>query len=347
MKKLKILLTFLILAFIITGCEKDEEKVYISKNPTASTLQGPVSPDGMAFVKADANKYIKFSWAAVDFGFKASVTYGVQLSLTDNFQKSITILTSQKLLDSTKVSNINTALLALKMDINVAATVKSRVFATVGFGTDSTFSSVTDYTVTPYETLIDYPMIYVPGAYQGWSPGALNGRLFSYDLNSKYEGIIRLDGGEFKIAPAPNWDNSWGGTLTASGNNYNGVLNPSGGNFSAAAGVYKFTVDVTTLAIALTKTDDWGIIGGAIPPYDWSADVDLFYNGQRKMWEITGDFKAGQFKFRANNGWDLNYGDSGADGSLNAGGDNIVLAVDGNYTIRLDTENLVYQVIKN
>ncbi|NVO09264.1 MAG: SusE domain-containing protein [Bacteroidales bacterium] len=347
MKKVKILLTFLILAFIINGCEKDEEKAYVSKNPTANTQQGPASPNGMAFVKADANKYIKFSWSAVNFGFKASVTYGVQLSLTNDFHKSVTILTSQKLLDSAKVGNINAALLTLKMSINVAATVKSRVFATVGFGTDSTFSSVTDYTVTPYETLIDYPMIYVPGAYQGWSPGALNGRLFSYDFNSVYEGIIRLDGGEFKIAPAPNWNNSWGGTLTASGNNYSGVLNPSGGNYSASAGAYKFTVNVTALTIALNKTDDWGIIGGSIPPYDWSVDVDMFYNGQRKMWEVTGDFKAGQFKFRANNGWDLNYGDTGADGSLNAGGDNIVLASDGNYTIRLDAVNLVYQVIKN
>lgn len=102
------------------------------------------------------------------------------------------------------------------------------------------------------------------------------------------------------------------------------------------------------MTISLTKTDDWGIIGSSIPPYDWSADVNMNYNGQRQMWEITGDFKAGDFKFRANDDWTLNYGDDGnKNGGLKAGGDNIALAADGNYTIRFDPVKLTYTIIKN
>jgi hypothetical protein len=39
-------------------------------------------------------------------------------------------------------------------------------------------------------------------------------------------------------------------------------------------------------------------------------------------------------KFRANNNWDFNFGDTGADGTLEAGGTNISTA--GTYLITLD-----------
>jgi hypothetical protein len=104
-------------------------------------------------------------------------------------------------------------------------------------------------------------------------------------------------------------------------------------------------VDVNALTISLTKTNDWGIIGSAVPPYDWSKDVDMFYNGQRKMWEITANFQAGDIKFRADDSWTLNYG--GSNGTLTAGGANINLATAGNYTIRFDPVKLTYTIMKN
>ena len=122
--------------------------------------------------------------------------------------------------------------------------------------------------------------------------------------------------------------------------------NLHGHNYSVSAGVYAITVDVNALTISLTKTDDWGIIGSATAN-GWNSDTDMFYNGQRKVWEITANLTAGEFKFRANDAWDLNYGDTGADGSLEAGGDNIAIATAGNYTIRFDPVKLTYTVKKN
>jgi len=351
MKKYTYILAFMLSIFIFAGCEKDETKVYISENPVAAILQSPATPDGLIFTKDNKDDLIGFTWTESDFGYQASISYGVQLSLTNDFASPVTIIRTQELTDSITVGQINDVLITMDLEIGVETTIKCRVFSTVGPNYDTTFSTATDFLVTPYETLVDYPMIYVPGAYQGWAPGDINGRLFSYNFNSVYQGIIRLNGGdpvEFKIAPAPNWDNSWGGNLTSTSSGYTGTLDPSGGNFSVAAGTYKFTVNTTDLTITLEKTDDWGIIGGAVPPYDWSVDVDLFYNGQRKMWEITSDFADSDIKFRANDGWDLNYGDTGADGSLETGGDNITLGSGaGNYTIRADFENLTYQIIKN
>ena len=66
------------------------------------------------------------------------------------------------------------------------------------------------------------------------------------------------------------------------------------------------------------------------------------------MWEITADFHAGDIKFRANDGWDNNLGDSGANGTLDPGGDNIVLPGGaGNYTIRMDPDRQIYTIKKN
>lgn len=347
MKNIKYILLTVLAGVLLASCEDDIDKVFITDDPTSPSL---VSPDNIAYEKADANNSIEFTWTEADFGYDASITYGVQVSPTADFADKTILLTNQALSGTVKVNAINSALLGWEFPVGEPAVVNFRAFATVGSDTDSVFSEPVEYTITPYEDLPVYPMIYVPGAYQGWTPGAENGRLYSYASNAVYEGVLRLDGGdpvEFKIAPAPNWDNSWGGSLTSTANGYSGTLDGSGGNFSVAAGTYKFKVNVDDLTIEMIKTDDWGVIGSAVPPYDWSEDVNMIYNGQRQMWEITADFKAGEFKFRANDGWDLNYGDSGADGSLDAGGDNIPLASDGNYTIRLDLEGNTYTVTKN
>lgn len=332
------------------SCERDITEPRISSDPTAPTL-ADLSYSG-EFNMENADEPVTFSWTEADFGFQSSTTYGVELAPVSDFSSDVaTLFTTQEMEGSATVNDLNNLILSWNNAIGEPATVYYRVYATVN-PTATVYSEVKSEVFTPFETLIDYPMIYVPGAYQGWAPGEENGRLFSYGFNSLYEGIIRLVDAdnptvEFKITPAPNWDNDWGGSLTKSGDDYSGELVPTGSNFQVDAGVYEFDVDVNALTISLTKTDDWGIIGSAVPPYDWSADVDMFYNGQRKMWEITADFEAGEFKFRANDDWALNYGDTGADGSLDAGGDNMVLSEAGNYTIRFDPVNLTYTVTKN
>ncbi|HEY1114592.1 MAG TPA: hypothetical protein VGE66_13565, partial [Chitinophagaceae bacterium] len=56
-------------------------------------------------------------------------------------------------------------------------------------------------------------------------------------------------------------------------------------------------------------------------------------------WTVTLNLTAGEIKFRANDGWDINLGDKGNDKTLEPGGDNIPIAAAGNYTVTL---NLTY-----
>ena len=53
----------------------------------------------------------------------------------------------------------------------------------------------------------------------------------------------------------------------------------------------------------------------------------------------------GEIKFRANNDWGLNYGDSGADGIIDQDGDNIPSAA-GPARIWLDTNTGEYSVLQ-
>ena len=345
-----VLLTALGLLFV--SCASDISEPKMSSNPTAPIVANVALPD--SFVVSRADSLIRFSWSAADFGFASSTTYVVQMSDSSSFSGHAgNLFTTQNLSGGAKVSDVNTLILSWNYSIGKPVTVYYRVAASVNSSINPVNSSAKSTTLTPYDAVINYPMVYVPGSYQGWSPGATNGTLYSYGFNSQYSGIVRLidattTSTQFKITSNPDWNHTnWGGTLTASGNNYSGTLDPAGGNFQANNACYAITVNVTALTISLTQTDDWGIIGSAVPPYDWSKSVQMFYNGQRKVWEITADFHAGDIKFRANDAWTLNYGSNANDGTLQAGGNNIPLATAGNYTIRFDPVKLTYTVKKN
>lgn len=352
MKKIKLLLFIALIGVMLVSCKRDINDPVISSNPTQPGL-GQLTYTGQ-FTVNYADSLVRFSWSAADYGFQSSTTYAMQMSPTADFSANVaTLFTTQALTGTAKVGDINTLILSWNYNIGTPVTVYYRLATTVNSNVATLYSAINSKIFTPYDAVINYPMIYVPGAYQGWAPGNTNGRLFSYGFNSQYAGIVRIIDGtnpssEFKITNSPDWNHTnWGGTLTKTGNNYSGTLDPSGGNLAVTAGCYSILVDVNTLSITLTKTDDWGIIGDAVPTTGWNSSVPMFYNGQRKMWEITADLNVGAFKFRANNGWDLNYGDTGADGTLNAGGDNIPITTAGNYLIRLDLTKNIYTLKKN
>ncbi|WP_456459014.1 SusE domain-containing protein [Reichenbachiella sp.] len=338
---------YILMAAVLFGaCEEEMDKVMISSDPVSPVLTGP-GADAFDFVLADKDETIEFSWEESDFGFDASISYTVEVATDDAFTNKVEIVTAEGSSAAALVDDVNTSLLGLGLSIGELATVHVRVLATVNDNVEALASGSSSYETTPYETI--YPLIYVPGAYQGWNPGGDIGRLYSYGFNSLYEGIIRItttveNNGQFKVTPEASWDVAWGGSLTASGANYSGTTD-GGDNFVVIPGTYIFKVDVNAQTIDLEATDDWGIIGSSTAG-GWDNDTDLVYNGQKEAWEITTDLVAGELKFRANDGWDLNYGDTDADGTIDAGGDNIVVAA-GNYTIRLYLGKETYELIAN
>ena len=80
----------------------------------------------------------------------------------------------------------------------------------------------------------------------------------------------------------------------------------------------------------------------------------MTFNAGDGTWTITLNLVGGagkELKFRANDGWDINFGDNApADNKPDYGGDNIKINESGNYTITLDlglAGNYAYTIRKN
>ncbi|MBZ4651786.1 MAG: putative carbohydrate-binding module [Proteiniphilum sp.] len=171
--------------------------------------------------------------------------------------------------------------------------------------------------------------LYVPGGHQGWNP-ATAPTLYSRNFDFKYSGYVYFGEAntEFKFTSQPNWD----------GPNYgdggDGMLSDDGGAGNLVVsepGMYKIDVDLTANSYTLTKTE-WGLIGDATEG-GWDNSTPMTYDPATGLWSVTTTLKDGSFKFRANNGWDINLG--GETNNLSYGGDNIP-ATAGSYTITLD-----------
>lgn len=187
----------------------------------------------------------------------------------------------------------------------------------------------------------EFAQMYVPGDYQGWAP-ATAPTLASPNNNGNYEGYVNIPTGnsfEFKLTPGPGWDN-------ALGDGGNGTLSGSGGNLKVpGAGYYRIRANTVDNTWSVLKTT-WGLVGNHNSWGDAGPDVQMTFNSSDNTWTGTlTTSSAGEFKFRANGSWDLNYGDKGADGSLEEGGDNIPIPA-GTHTITLYLNNAGYYTYK-
>jgi len=96
-------------------------------------------------------------------------------------------------------------------------------------------------------------------------------------------------------------------------------------------------------------SNKWGIVGTAA--IDWNTDAPLRYNCNTNTFDITRTLNVGEFKFRADGSWDLNYGNNNSStatgGPLVKGSNsNIAITAAGTYTIKLDLNNMVYTITK-
>lgn len=116
-------------------------------------------------------------------------------------------------------------------------------------------------------------------------------------------------------------------------------------NSSTVSNVLPLKVTSYKVCVPPAGSSTWSIIGPA--GVDWNTDVPLTYNCDTKTFDITRTLTAGDFKFRANGAWDVNYGsNSGTGGAIVANGSNITVAATGTYTIKLDLNNMAYSITK-
>lgn len=184
-----------------------------------------------------------------------------------------------------------------------------------------------------YEIKSAYPQLYTPGNSNGWSQEA------SQILTTKdyitYTGYAHLNGG-FKFSTQPNWD----GVNFGAGDP--GMLSTDGGATDLNAptdGLYWCTANVVALTYNLTEVATIGLIGDATPG-GWDASTPLQPSADFLTWTATVELKDGGFKFRANDGWEVNLGGSLTD--LKQDGDNLTSPGAGKYVVTLNLNAVPY-----
>ncbi len=356
MKKLSILILAIGL-FSMISCKKDETKAVLSSTPGAPALTVP-GGSAVVFLEANAATPLTFTWTSADYGAQIIPTYTLQMDKSGNNFADPSDLGVVNTLGTVTVitGDLNSKLLVLLFDpkiteaLHMEFRVKTVVKDKEGVLLDSikpVYSAVVAQTITPYYVPIVYPLLQVPGNYQtpnAWTPADSNYVVASVKSNGKYEGYINfpIANVEFKFTKGPSWDNNWGDTGA------NGTLDSGGDNIKEAeAGYYKLNVDLPGLTYTAVKTT-WALIGDATPG-GWNTDTPMTYDAANKVWTATVALTAAGLKFRANGAWDINFGDDGANGTLEYGGANIAVAAAGTYTVTLNLSNPVYKykLVKN
>lgn len=286
----------------------------------------------------------KLLWTVPSYG-SSTVSYVLQYAKAGTAFATPTDIT----LDADSVTKSLKAIEIFQMantagiPLNTTGNVDVRVKAIVNKTNQVSYSSVQTLSIKPVEMTL---YMYVAGDFQkfspymsslpsgnnwGWEPSVAP-RIASVD-GVNYEGYVWVAAGgtfEFKITAGPNWDLAYGGDAT--------TLSTSGGNLkfptSNTGAYYLVKVNMNTKTWTVTKTD-WGLIGGATPG-GWDNSTPMVFDVTTGKWKATVTFTAGEFKFRANNGWDINLG--GSANYLSYGGGNINIFA-GSKTVVLDLSN--------
>lgn len=350
MKKINILPIIMLLGMVtLFSCEDDKLNPVFDGEVTPSAITAPGTGTNLVLSKAQALETVTFTWSAADYGLQLPANYILQIDkAAGDFSAPVDVFKTADLAKELTFAEFNSKLIALELIPEVVSPIKMRIKSVVeNTPVTPVYSPVISLNVTPYEAKDN---LWLVGQHNGWNPATapvMNRNLpgLKYEL---YLNMPAVDQG-FKILPTFN---SWAGDIGEDPANPGKLISDGERDMKVSSpGYWKINVDLQFMTWTSLKTH-WGLIGSATPGV-WDYDTDMTYNAGTGKWELTVDLIAGLIKFRANDGWDLNYGDTGADGKLEQGGDNIAIASAGIYTITLNLnptgtpQAYTYTVVKN
>ena len=336
---------------LFAACADDNDSNPTISQPSTFVLNTP----GYATmpVNLETSTELPFTWSSPDYGFPVQAEFQLQASIDGNFTVSVEEAEEFGTIpDYYEVNSTFTggtgAIPAAKLaaavnmmgnwsDGEKPETVKLYVRALASTkGTSVVTSNVVEILVVPADDIApEYPMyIYEIGNESGWGTAH---PLCSPNQDGIYIGFYWLDG-EFKFKPNENnWDGDWE-------NDGEGKIADNGGSNMPGVdpGFYQIKVDMTQMTYTTTLISNISIIGGF---NDWAGDVEMTYNVDGGYWECTTGEVTGEYKFRANHDWGINWG--GSEDNLTQDGAN--LNSDGGthtYKLYLSCENKHHVVIE-
>lgn len=325
----KILLLFAAAAFVVS-CDKEDLTVL---NSNASTVVSLSASDVVLDKDAAGQDALTVSWTDPDFGFDAGADYKIVFTAGE---KSETVAAGANLSKVFETVQLNKVLLKLGLKGGTPTEVSVQIQVVLS-AYHSLSSNSTSFMATAYEDKLDLSTIWgVVGSatVNGWDGPDMP--FYTTTIADVLVAYVTLNTGEIKFRS----NNSW--TLNYGDSGLDGNLDAGGDNIPVTAGTYKITFNLGTLKYTI-EAYSWGLVGDATKNGWDGPDMPMTYDSFSDTWKAIVTLKAGEMKFRFKNDWGLNYGDTGADGSLENGGGNIAVTA-GNYLVTLDLKNLAYTI---
>jgi len=334
----------------ITACDTDDDLVFtaIPQGEFAfnnTFLSEYVLP---AESTTDNNIGAVFSFNAADFDVQTNVSYELQSSILGDFTDATTVSTLSNANNQIEVS-IGT-LKSLAADYGIEApnsgTLNFRVRAFPGDSSSTTemFTETVQLMVTLLEASsgsgsgISLSTWGVVGSgYNDWGSAGADGQFYTTTETDVYVAYVSLIDGEIKFRENNEWTNDYGD------DGADGTLDAGGSNITVTEGDYKITLDIANGTYTI-EDFSWGVVGSGYN--DWGnagPDGKFYYDYTTDTFKADLQLLDGEIKFRQNNEWTTDFGDNGADGTLDGGGDNITVSA-GHYSITLDFNSNAYTI---
>ena len=341
MKKIIYKLTYLTALFaLFYSCDDVERVFYNDGAETVLTL----SDDNLVLNEENAsNEILTLTWTQPDFGFCAAALYSVLIDVQCGDFSNTQIISVGGAFDKTfTVEELNAKLLSLSMVPNEEGVASFRIKATLS-EYQEIYSNTVNISVTPYSSLLDLSTSLgvvgsaTPG---GWgNENILDLPFYATATTNVYVAYVTLRNGEIKFRNNNDWSENWGD------DGADGTLDSYGANIAVSAGTYKIEVNFSSMTYTMEEYS-WGIVGSATTNGWGGPDMMFHYNSFQDDWRTVVTLGDGEVKFRFNNDWAINYGDDGADGTMEANGANIAVSA-GHYlvTMNLNTQSYTMEVM--
>src|SRR5690606_38763387 len=175
-------------------------------------------------------------------------------------------------------------------------------------------------------TIEEFSWGVVGDGYNNWGEDGPDAKFYYDYTTDTFKVGVKLINGEIKFRTNNVWGNDLGGPDGSLG----------GDNIPVTAGDYAITLNFNDNTYTIEEADIWGMVGSGYNDWGNAGPDFALTEVQPKIWvgEVA-TFVDGDVKFRLNNAWDTDFGDDGADGTLEAGGADIAVQA-GLYRIRMD-----------
>lgn len=316
---------------LLVACDSQDLTVL---DATASTTVSLSASDVVLDLNNAGQDVLTVNWTEPNYGFSAGPNYQIILTVANSDPKIINVgNTISKAFESVELNKI---LLGLGLNAGEATDVTVQVKAILS-ATNEITSNATTLTATTYADKLDLSTIWgVVGSATTNSWDGPDMPFFTTSDPNVIVAYVTLADGEIKFRTNNAWDLNYGD------NGVDGTLDQDGANIAVTAGTYKIELNTSLLTYTM-EAYAWGLVGDATTNSWDGPDMPMSYDSYSDTWKTVVTLGDGEMKFRFNNDWTLNYGDDGADGTLETGGANIAVTA-GNYLVTLDLNNLVYTI---